>query len=252
MLQLKHIKPSIHFTVFNGKFMTKIHTNINCDSCSLGTLCLPVGLTKDELSELEEIIQKKRKIKRHEHLIQVNAPFRGLYAIHTGTFKSYYLNSEGDEQVSGFNFPAELLGIDGVKAGKHFTSVMALEDCIVCELPFDKLLLLASKITTLQHQLFHIMSQNYNPQLQVSINSSAEKRFASFLLNISRRLQERGFSGRDISLTMSREDIGNYLGVASETISRLFNNFVEKKILTVKYREVHLNDLRALQELTCF
>lgn len=222
-----------------------------CHNCSFNTLCLPLGLNKDELEQLEKLIQKQREVKRHEHIFQVGDTFRKLYAIKKGTFKSYTINSEGDEQVSGFNLPAELLGMDGVHGHQHYLSVVALEDSLVCELPFDQLLLLSAKIPSLQHQLFHIMSQNYTAQLQVSINSHAETRFASFLLNISRRLQERGFLARDFTLSMSRADIGNYLGLATETISRLFNNFEEKNILAIKCRQVHLNDLRALQTLSC-
>lgn len=211
-----------------------------------------MGLNKDELKQLEQLIKKQRKIQRNEHLFQEGDSFRQLYAIKKGTFKSYTINTEGDVHISGFNLPAELLGMDGVHHHrKHCVSIVALEASLVCELPFDQLLNLAAKIPNLQHQLFHIMSQNYTPQLSVSINSNAQTRFASFLLNISRRLQERGFLARDFTLSMSRQEIGNYLGLATETISRLFNSFEEKNILVVKNRRVHLNDLRVLQKLSC-
>ena len=232
--------------------MTNILSNSStCHDCSFNSLCLPMGLNRDELKQLEQLVKKKRIIKRHEHLFKAGDSFRQLYAIKSGTFKSYSINTDGDEQISGFNLPAELLGMDGVHSRKHCVSIIALENSFVCELPFDQLLILAAQIPALQHQLFHIMSQNYTPQLHVSINSHAETRFASFLLNISRRLQERGFVARDFTLSMTREEIGNYLGLATETISRLFNHFQENNILVVKHRQVHLNDLRALQTLAC-
>lgn len=229
----------------------KIEADNKCRNCCFKALCLPVGLNEDELEQLEQLIQKQREVKRHKHLFQVGESFRRLYAIKKGTFKSYTINTEGDEQISGFNLPAELLGMDGVHSGRHCVSMIALENSSVCELPFNQLLNLAAKIPNLQQQLFHIISQIHATQLQVSINSPAETRFALFLLNISRRLQERGFSARDFALSMSREDIGNYLGLATETVSRLFNGFEEKQILAVKCRRVHLNDLRALQTLSC-
>ncbi len=228
-----------------------IANTAKCNHCSFNALCLPMGLNKVELEQLEHLIQKQRKVKRHEHLFQAGAPFRRLYAIKKGTFKTYTINANGDEQISGFNLAAELLGMDGVHGRKHCVSVVALEDSLVCELPFDQLLTLSAKIPNLQSQLFQIMSQNYTSQLQVSINSHAETRFSSFLLNISRRLQERGFLARDFTLSMSREEIGNYLGLATETISRLFNSFEQKKILVVKCRRIYLNDLRALQTISC-
>jgi CRP/FNR family transcriptional regulator len=228
-----------------------IATSAKCHNCAFNTLCLPMGLNKYELGQLEQLIQKQREIKRREHLFHIGDPFRRLYAIKRGSFKSYTINTDGDEQINGFNLTAELLGLDGVYSQQHCVSLVALENSLVCELPFDQLLILAAKIPQLQHQLFHIISHNYTAQFQVNINTHAETRFAAFLLNISRRVQERGFQARDFTLKMSREEIGNYLGLASETISRLFNKFEEKNILAIKCRRVYLYDLRALQILSC-
>lgn len=233
-----------------NRMSTKIPTK-TCENCTFSALCLPTGLNKEELEQLEKIIQKRREIKRHEHIFHTGDPFQQLYAIRAGSFKSYIINSEGKEQIRGFNLPAELLGIDGVYTRKHSISVVALEDGLVCELPFNQLLMLAGQIPALQQQLFHLMSQNYTIHLPFSFNSPAEVRFAAFLLNMSRRLEERGFASQNFTLPMSREDIGNYLGLATETISRLFNRFEEKKVLTVKHRNVYLNDLRSLQVIAC-
>lgn len=229
----------------------KSFISYTCYDCVFYSLCLPRSLRKEDLIQFEKIIKKQRDIKRHEYLFKMDESFEKLYVVRAGSFKSYTINANGDEQIISFNLPAELCGLDGIQSNKHCISMKALENSSVCELAFKELLTLAGKIPTLQHQLFHILSLNFTMQLQVNINNNAETRLASFLLNISRRLAESGLSAYNFELSMTREEIGNYLGLASETISRLFTRFENKGVLSIRNRHIYLNDLYFLQILSC-
>ena len=208
-------------------------------------LCLPMGLDDDDISRLDQIIGRRRRVLRDETLYRMNDPFRNLYAIRLGHFKTYQINPGGEQQITGFQMAGELLGMDAISADRHHCDAVALEDSDVCEIPFARLEELFGHIPRLLHHFHRIMSQEITREQNVMLllgNMRAEQRFAVFLVNLSSRYAARGYSSTSFQLRMSREDIGNYLGLTIESISRLLSRFKKQGWLRVDKREVELLD----------
>ncbi|OGI42537.1 MAG: transcriptional regulator [Candidatus Muproteobacteria bacterium RBG_16_65_31] len=226
---------------------------VACKNCTLFQLCLPVGMAAADLELLDRIIKRRRPIQRGEHLFRIGDPFRSIYAVRSGSVKTYTMLEDGRQQVTGFHLPGELLGLDAINLDHHPCSAKALEATSVCEVPFDRLEELGREVPSLPRQMLRIMSKeilhDQSLLLQLGKNSS-EERLAAFLLNLSSRFQQRGFSTREYNLSMSRVDIGNYLGLAEETVSRLFTRFQEQGLITVQRKHVRILDLEKLKELT--
>ena len=206
-------------------------------------LCLPMGLDEGELSRLDQIIGKRSRILRDERLYQMDQPFRSLYAIRFGHFKTYQVNAAGEQQITGFQMAGELLGMDAISGDRHHCDAVALEDTEVCEIPFAGLEDLFGHVPTLLRHFHRIMSQEITREQNVMLllgNMRAEQRFAVFLVNLSARYAARGYSADSFQLRMSREDIGNYLGLTIESISRLLSRFKKQGLLKVDKREVTL------------
>ena len=224
-----------------------------CTDCSLRDLCLPLGLSADDLRALEDTVKSHRKLNKGEFLYRVGDPFRSLYAIRTGSTKTCEIAADGSVQITGFHLPGELLGIDAINSEKHPCDVVALETTEICELPFGKLEGLARELPGLQHQLFRLMSREIaeeEVQLLMLGRMKAEERLAAFLLSISKRYHHLGYSPTDLHLPMSRQDLGDYLGLALETVSRLFSRFQEDKLITVQGRNVKLLNVARLKDVT--
>lgn len=216
---------------------------VACRDCSLFQLCLPVGIGPGDLDLLDRIIKRRRPIKRGEHLFQVDSPFQAIYAVRSGSIKTYVPTANGNEQITGFHLPGELLGLDAISTGHHPCAAKALETTSLCEIPFDKLEELSEQIPSLQHQLLRIMSKEIlhdHNLLTLLGKKSAEERLAALLVSLSDRYQQRGFSPLEFNLSMSRNDIGNYLGMAVETVSRVFTRFQEEGLLKVERKHVHI------------
>jgi len=224
-----------------------------CSDCSLRDLCLPLGLSTDDLRALEGTVKSHRKLSKGEFLYRVGDSFRSLFAIRTGSTKTCEIAADGSVQITGFHLPGELLGIDAINSDKHPCDVIALETTEVCELPFDKLEVLARELPGLQHQLFRLMSREVaeeEVQLLMLGRMKAEERLAAFLLSFSKRFQLLGYSPSDLHLPMSRQDLGDYLGLALETVSRLFSRFQDEKLITVQGRNVKLLNPARLKGVT--
>jgi CRP/FNR family transcriptional regulator len=224
-----------------------------CSDCSLRDLCLPLGLSADDLRALEGSVKSHRKLNKGEFLYRVGDSFRSLFAIRTGSTKTCEIAADGSVQITGFHLPGELLGIDAINSDKHPCDVIALETTEVCELPFGKLETLARELPGLQHQLFRLMSREVaeeEGQLLMLGRMKAEERLAAFLLSFSKRFQLLGYSPTDLRLPMSRQDLGDYLGLALETVSRLFSRFQEDKLITVQGRNVKLLNVVRLKGVT--
>jgi len=220
-----------------------------CRNCSLYHLCLPLGIDADDMEELDRIIRRRRPLRRGEYLFQPGDSFKSLYAIRSGSVKTYAPTEEGYEQVTGFHLPGELVGLDAITRECHPCAARALETTSVCEIPFERLEELGAKIPGLQRQLLRLMSKELleDEQLMMLLGKkSAESRLAALLLGISERLRQRGFSPREFNLSMSRNDIANYLGLAVETVSRLFTRFQSDGLLTVERKHVVLLDRERL------
>lgn len=215
----------------------------SCASCSMHQLCLPMGLDDFDITRLDEVIGRRRRILRDERLYQMGEPFRNLYAIRFGHFKTYQINAAGEQQITGFQMAGELLGMDAISGDHHHCDAVALEDSEVCEIPFSDLEELFAHVPALLRHFHRIMSQEITREQNVMLllgNMRAEQRFAVFLINLSARYAARGYSSTSFQLRMSREDIGNYLGLTIESISRLLSRFKKQGLLTVDKREVTL------------
>ncbi len=224
----------------------------SCAGCSMHQLCLPMGLDSTEIDRLDDIIGKRRRVLRDENLYRMDEPFKNLYAIRLGHFKTYQINPSGEQQITGFQMAGELLGMDAIGTERHHCGAIALEDSDVCEIPFSRLEDLFAEIPTLLHHFHRIMSQEITREQNVMLllgNMRAEQRFAVFLVNLSSRYAARGYSASSFQLRMSREDIGNYLGLTIESISRLLSRFKKQGWLTVDKREVHLLDPARLRAM---
>lgn len=223
-----------------------------CNECQLQDLCLPLGLSHGDIERLDQIVNRRRPIQRGSSLFRQGDRFHALYAVRSGSIKSYATTDGGEEQISAFHLPGEILGLDAIGSGTHPQSAVALETTSICELPFDRLHNLAHEVDGLQRQLLRIMSRELNSDeqfMRLLANRSAEERLASFLLNLASRFELRGYSGQAFNLSMSRSDIGNYLGLAVETVSRLFTRFQQENIIEVERKSVKLIDRNRLAEL---
>lgn len=223
-----------------------------CSECSLFQLCLPVALDAEDVEQLDDIVQRRRPLRRGEFLYRTDDPFRAIYAVRAGSLKTSVLSYNGEEQITGFHLPGEILGLDAINDNRHPCSAMALETTSVCEIPFENLEHLALEIPGLQQSLLRIMSKEiFKDQelLHAVAKRSAEERLAIALLSLSNRFGSRGLSRSRFRLPMSRADLSNYLGLAPETMSRLFRRFQEQGLLTATGKEVALQDVPALRDL---
>ena len=223
-----------------------------CKHCSLHDLCLPLGITDSDLDALESLIKPRRPVQRNEHLYRAGDRLGSIYAVRSGSIKTYTLTNDGREQITGFHLPGELIGLDAINDNAHPCSAKALETSSVCELPFDQLEALAMRLPGLQHQLFRIMSREIKSDEQFMMllgKKNADERLASFLVGLSARFQERGYSANEFNLSMSRNDIANYLGLAVETVSRLFSRLQSEGIIDVDRKLIQITDLPALHKI---
>jgi len=223
-----------------------------CQSCNLHDLCLPLGLDMGDIEKLDKIIKRSRPLQKGEYLFNSGDTFTSIYAVRSGSIKTFSESEQGDEQITGLYLPGELLGLDAINDNKHPCSAIALETTSLCEIPFDTLESLSSDIPELHHQLFRIMSKEIASDqslLMLMAQKSAEERLAAFLVNLSSRLKVRNFSEVEFNLSMSRKDIGNYLGLTIETISRTFSRFQSEGILSTQRKYVNIHKLDVLKEM---
>lgn len=225
---------------------------VACKECSLHQLCLPRSINGSDLEKLDQIIERKRPLKRNEHLFQVGSSFNSIYVVRSGSLKTYSPTVDGQEQVTGFHLPGELLGLDAIGKGQHPCAAKALETTSICEVPFDNLEALAQELPTLQHQLLRLMSKEIFDDQELMLllgKKTAEARLSAFLLSISLRFKQRGFSSAEFYLSMSRNDISNYLGLAVETVSRMFTRFQEDGIITAERKHIVINDRDMMRQI---
>jgi CRP/FNR family transcriptional regulator len=225
---------------------------VNCQHCTLADLCLPQGMDQDDLNKLDNIVTRKPPYHRGDHLFRPGHNSHALFAVHSGALKSYCITEDGEEQVLSFILPGELTGMDGL-AGGHYTSAsVALETSSVCELPFDELNKLCSQLPGMHEQIMRIAGKEITSDQQMLMllgKRNAEERLASFILGLSLRYKQRGLSPMEFYLPMSRQDIGNYLGLAIETVSRLFARFQDEGILAVDRKLVTIRRLEGLNSM---
>jgi CRP/FNR family transcriptional regulator len=225
---------------------------VACSNCNLRELCMPIGLTTEELRKLDDVVATRRKIGQGEALYRSGDNFTSLYAIRTGFFKTCVSSSDGREQVTGFQMAGEIIGLDGITSDRHNCNAIALEDAEVCVMPFADVEEISREFPVLQRHVHKIMSREIVRDQGVMLllgNMRAEERLAAFLLNLVQRLNARGFSRSEVILRMTREEIGSYLGMKLETVSRTFSKFSEEGIIEVKQRWVKILKPDALKQI---
>ena len=225
---------------------------VACSNCNLRELCMPVGLAPGELKRIDDLVATRRKIKRRETLFRNGEAFTSLYAIRTGVFKTRVTSEDGRDQVTGFQMAGEIIGLDGIVNDQHTCDAVALEDSEVCVIHYAQLELLSREFPDLQRQFHKTMSREIVRDHGVMLllgSMRAEERLAAFLLNLTQRLQARGFSASSLVLRMTREEIGSYLGLKLETVSRAFSKFQDDGVLEVKQRQLRVLDEEALRQI---
>ncbi len=225
---------------------------VACSNCNLRELCMPMGLSPQDIDRIDEMVAVRRKVKRGTTLFRNGEAFTSLYAIRTGFFKTTIASEDGRDQVTGFQMAGEIIGLDGIVQDHHTCDAVALEDAEVCVMPFEAIESLSREVTALQHHVHKIMSREIVREHGVMLllgSMRAEERLAAFLLNLVQRLHARGFSQHELILRMTREEIGSYLGLKLETVSRTFSKFVEDNIVEVKQRHVRILDTEALRRI---
>ena len=226
--------------------------HISCQSCSLSELCLPFTLNNQELDQLDNIIDRKKPVHKNDKIFQDGEELTSLYAIRTGTFKTYTVNAQGEEQITGFHLPGDLLGFDAIANTEHPSFAQALETSLVCEIPYSTLDSLSNSMPKLRSQIFRLMSNEIKTDqdmLSLLNRKNAEQRLATFIVMLSTRYKARNLSPLEFRLAMTRSDIGNYLGLTVETISRLINRFNKNGLLNVNGKFITINNLEQLKEV---
>lgn len=224
----------------------------SCMHCRLSKICLPVALSGQEIVKLDEIVKRGRVTQRGEHIYRSGESFTSVFAIRSGYVKTYRITDAGDEQITGFYFPGEIFGMDGISKHKYTNSAKALESTAICEIPFERFQELTFELPSLQTHFFQLMSQEIADDQQLITmlsKKTAEQRIATFLVMISMRNVERGLSEKRYRLAMSRTDIGNYLGLTVETVSRILGRLSKENVIDLDQKEVEIIDLEKLREL---
>ncbi|HEY4998409.1 MAG TPA: fumarate/nitrate reduction transcriptional regulator Fnr [Usitatibacter sp.] len=219
----------------------------HCTTCNLRELCLPCGLEAADTDLLGELVYTRKRVKRGESLFRAGGSFDALYAVRSGFFKSSVVLEDGRDQVTAFHMAGEILGMDGIGSGNHASDVIALEDSEVCIIPYAHL-----EEPRLQRQLHKAMSRELVRDQGVMMllgTMKAEERLATFLLNLSQRFVARGFSPSEFHLRMTRDEIGSYLGLSLETVSRLFSRFQEENLITVQQKHICILDVPGLRSV---
>lgn len=226
---------------------------VSCGNCRLNTICLPITFHVDDIDRLNDIIQRGRPLQKGEYLYRANDTFQSVFAIRSGAVKALTLSDNGSEQITGFYLPGEVVGMDGIADNRYTNSVIALETASVCEIPFNRMEDLSLKIPTLQRHFFQLLSREITQDQHIIAllsKSSAETRIAALLLSISTRNNRRQLSATRFHLPMSRTDMGNFLGLTIETVSRIFSRLQKQGILAADKKEITILDLPALTALS--
>ncbi len=218
----------------------------HCKDCSLATLCLPLSLDMQDLDALDDIVKRSRPLKKGDFLFRQGDTFASVYAVRSGSLKTFSVTDCGEEQITGFHLPSEFVGLSGMDTELYPVSAIALETTSICEIPFDRLDELSANLPQLRRQLMRIMSREIRDDQQMMMllsKKTADERIATFLVNLSARFRARGYSPQQFRLAMSRNEIGNYLGLAVETVSRVFTRFQQNGLLAAEGKEINLINL---------
>lgn len=239
-------------TVCSSRTPHASRSSVLCSSCPKRSACMPQGLTSQELARFDSIVSATRTVKRGDALYHANDAFQSIYAVRAGSFKTVVMHRDGREQVTGFHLAGEVLGLDGVCTERHSSDAIALEDSNVCIIPYHLLETLCAESKHLQQQVLRMMSGEIVRESEVMMllgTMSAEQRVATFLLNLSSRMKARGYSAAEFNLRMTREEMGNYLGMKLETVSRMFSKFQRDGLVQTNGKQIRIVDIDALERV---
>ncbi|CAG9206771.1 Transcriptional regulatory protein btr [Paraburkholderia tropica] len=229
-----------------------VSASARCSGCAMRHLCVPQGVASDDLPKLEALICSARRVRRGEALYRSGERFDSLYAVRSGSLKTTIVHRDGREQITGLRLAGEALGLDGIASDVHAFSAVALEDSSICIIPYDALKTLCREIGAMQDRMNRLMGDQFNreaSQMMVLGSLSAEERVAAFLLDVSDRNAQRGYSHAEFHLRMSREDMGSYLGITLETVSRILSRFQKRGLIETQGKFIRIDDLEGLRAL---
>lgn len=244
--------PASREVAAHGPVISIRELKTRCSDCSMREYCLPHGLDASALEELDRVVGSRTRVKKGGTIYRAGDPFSALYAIRVGSCKTAVLAEDGREQIAGYHMLGDIVGLDGIANERHECQAVALEDTEVCVIPFEQLEELARRVSPLQRNLHQFLSREIGREQSAMLmlgSMRAEERLAVFLLNLSGRYRRHGYSGSEFVLRMTREEIGSYLGLKLETVSRLLSRFQAEGLLQVQGRDVKLIDMSALRQL---
>ena len=229
----------------------KTKLQVTCQNCNLSDLCIPRGLSHKDVERISDIVTRRKVLQKGDFLYRQGDKFRGILAIKAGTAKMLSLDYDGNEYITGYFLPGELLGFDGLANERHACSALALETLTYCEIPAEQIDKLCLEVPNLLRELFRHVGRTLTTETDHFMLSQrgAEERVAGFLVDLSDRLSRRGFSGGEIKLTFSRHDIGKYLGLTLETVSRILKTFEAMRIITVNAKSIQIHDKDRLRDI---
>ncbi|TVP90581.1 MAG: fumarate/nitrate reduction transcriptional regulator Fnr [Pseudomonadaceae bacterium] len=217
----------------------------HCKDCSLAAMCLPLSLQDEELDTLDSIVKRGRPLKKGDNLFRQGDPFNSIYALRSGAIKTFSVSDNGEEQITGFHLASEMIGLSGMDDERYPVSAVALETTSVCEIPFERLDDLTAAVPQLRKQVMRLMSREIRDDQQMMLllsKKTADERIATLLINLSARFRARGYSATVFRLAMSRNEIGNYLGLAVETVSRVFTRFQQQQLIAAEGKQIEILD----------
>ncbi len=229
-----------------GQFETR------CEDCAMYSLCFAHDLSENERQELNRVLRRQQPTDRTEHLFHGGQALKSITVVRSGSVKSYQLSRDGDEIVSGFYLPGEIIGLDGFSNETHPGFAVALEDSRTCEIPFHDFVAMLDKSPRLNQMMLKLLAEEMTETRELLLvvgRLDARTRVALFLLSMSRRLARRNQNPDQFRLTMDRRDIANYLGLTIETVSRTLSAMQRDDMIAVRGKMVQILDRRALEDL---
>jgi CRP/FNR family transcriptional regulator, anaerobic regulatory protein len=224
---------------------------VDCRNCGAYHLCMSLWLKTGDSSLLERVVKRKQVLKRGEVLYRMGQPLEYVYVIRGGSIKTCVGTEDGQVQVMGFHAVGELLGLNAIGTRQHNCEARAMGTTSVCEVSVERFEELARKDPGIQSEIFKIMSAEIRHSQELLLllgKHNAEERLAAFLLSLSEQFAKRNCSATEFYLSMSRSDIGNYLGIAEETVCRVFARLEDEGLISSECRHIKLNDLKRLRQ----
>lgn len=224
-----------------------------CKGCALDSLCHPNSLDEKTLDNLDSVFNRGVMFSKGEYIYHQGEAFDAVYVVRSGSLKTYAVTSSGEEQITNFYFATELTGLNGLNTKAYPVSAVAMETTTVCKIPFSSVEELSLKLPELRENIYATIGKeldNFQEMILTLSKKNAEERVATFLMNLSCRYKKRGFSASSFRLTMSRSEIGNYLGLAVETVSRVFSKFQKQSLIKAEGREIEILEPSQLAEMS--